>query len=198
MSKPITKRKQQAMNTRKKIYDICIDMMLEKGYDKINFTDICNTAGISVGCFYHHFKSKEEIIIEAYKQADENFSNVIEQNTLTGNAFDKILKVFKLQMEGATEIGVKLLTQLYKSQINNANNFLFSKDRILPRILTDIVKEGQQNSEITQTYDADFIVKELLRFSRSIMYDWCAHSGQYDIVEDMNVSMGIYLKSFAR
>lgn len=198
MEKSFTKRKQQAMDTKEKIYSICIEMMLKKGYDQINITDICKKAGISVGGFYHHFKSKEDIIIEAYKQADEQVSSVIESNILTGNSFDKIRQVFRLQMEGATSSGVKLLTQLYKSQINEGNNFLFSKDRVLPRVLSEIVKEGQQNNEITEIYDVDFIVKELLRFSRSIMYDWCAHAGEFNIIEEMDTSLGIFLKGIAK
>jgi len=196
--KVVTKRKQQAIDTKEKIYKLCIDMMLKKGYDNINISDICKKAGISVGCFYHHFKSKEDIIIEAYKLADFDVLDVIKKNPFKGNAFDKILQVFELQMKGAITSGVTLLTQLYKSQINEGNDYLFSKERVMPKVLVEIIKEGQQNGEIIEEYDADFIVKELMRFSRGIMYDWCAHAGQYDIVEDMYRSMCIYLKSFAK
>lgn len=45
-------------------------LFLEKGFNKTSMQDIAETAGISKGAIYHHFKSKDEIIhAVAEKQA---------------------------------------------------------------------------------------------------------------------------------
>lgn len=54
-------------------------MMSEKGYDNIVISDVCKELGISIGCFYHHFKSKADIIIEAYRIEDEKFMQNFEE-----------------------------------------------------------------------------------------------------------------------
>ncbi len=170
--------------------------MLSKGYDSISLSEICKKSEVSVGCFYHHFGAKEEIIFEVYRQADQKFAMIIENDPITGDTVSKILQLFTLQMQGAIEIGVTLLTQLYKSQITYPNNFLFSKNRIMPKVLTTIITEGQKDGSIRKDYTPEYMVRELLRFSRGVMYDWCAHGGEYDIIQDLNQSMSLYLQSF--
>lgn len=37
---------------------------------------------------------------------------------------------------------------------------------------------------------------KLMVFSRGIAYDWCAHSGSYNIEEEVKILMKIFLKGF--
>jgi len=50
------------MALRDKIMDAAYDLFGEKGYDKTSVAEIIEKAGASKGGFYHHFKSKEEIL----------------------------------------------------------------------------------------------------------------------------------------
>lgn len=50
------------MELRDKIIDSAYNLLSEKGYENTTITDIINEAGCSKGGFYHHFKSKEEIV----------------------------------------------------------------------------------------------------------------------------------------
>lgn len=50
------------MALRDKIIDAAYDLFGEKGYDKTSVAEIIEKAGASKGGFYHHFKSKEEIL----------------------------------------------------------------------------------------------------------------------------------------
>ena len=194
--KNLTNRKKQALQTRNIIYNKCIQMMSEKGYDNIVISDVCKELGISIGCFYHHFKSKADIIIEAYRIEDEKFMHYFEEHPLSGTTVDKILLVFSLKMKALKEHGVCMMTQLYKSQLTEASDFLFSNDRPMPTYLNKIILEGQAKGEISSDYESSFITKKLMVFSRGIAYDWCAHSGSYDIEDEVKILMKIFLKGF--
>ena len=50
------------MELKDKIIDSAYELFAENGYDKTTVADIINKAGCSKGGFYHHFKSKFEII----------------------------------------------------------------------------------------------------------------------------------------
>lgn len=50
------------MELRDRILDSAYNLLAEKGYEKTTVADIIKEAGCSKGGFYHHFKSKEEII----------------------------------------------------------------------------------------------------------------------------------------
>lgn len=50
------------MTLKEKIMNAAYELFGEKGYEKTSVTEIIDRAGASKGGFYHHFKSKEEIL----------------------------------------------------------------------------------------------------------------------------------------
>ncbi|MCK8060248.1 MULTISPECIES: TetR/AcrR family transcriptional regulator [unclassified Fusibacter] len=50
------------MELKDKIVEVAYDLFATKGYDKTTIADIIKGAGASKGGFYHHFKSKDEIL----------------------------------------------------------------------------------------------------------------------------------------
>ena len=47
-------------DTRVKLLDAGLGLMLSRGYSATSIDDVCETAGVSKGSFYHFFGSKEE------------------------------------------------------------------------------------------------------------------------------------------
>jgi TetR/AcrR family transcriptional regulator, fatty acid metabolism regulator protein len=60
-NRPITKRQEQALETKERIYSAAIDLMDREGFENITIADISKKAGVSVGAFYHYFTSKNDI-----------------------------------------------------------------------------------------------------------------------------------------
>lgn len=52
--------------TKKKVLDTAYDLYVEHGLFGVSMKDICETSGVSNGSVFHHFKSKEQIIVEIY------------------------------------------------------------------------------------------------------------------------------------
>lgn len=50
------------MKLKDTIIDVSYTLFAQKGYDKTTVADIIKKAGTSKGGFYHHFKSKEEVL----------------------------------------------------------------------------------------------------------------------------------------
>ncbi len=49
--------------TRDRIISMADDLFYQHGYDHTTFADIATAVGLSRGNFYHHFKSKDEILL---------------------------------------------------------------------------------------------------------------------------------------
>jgi TetR/AcrR family transcriptional repressor of nem operon len=52
-------------NARIKLLDAALTAIRAKGYTATTVDDICEAAGVTKGAFFHHFKSKEELAVEA-------------------------------------------------------------------------------------------------------------------------------------
>jgi len=60
---------------RTKLLDAALSVIRTKGYSATTVDDICQSAGVTKGAFFHHFKSKEDLAVSAA----EHFSAMADQ-----------------------------------------------------------------------------------------------------------------------
>lgn len=63
----MNQRQLQREGTLGLIYETVNQLVMEKGFDDMRIQDICDRAGISIGAFYHYFRSKQDILFERYQ-----------------------------------------------------------------------------------------------------------------------------------
>ncbi len=66
------KSKQETLDTRKRILSTATRMFLADGLAQTGIASIMQAAGLTQGGFYRHFRSKEQLIVEASKAANEH------------------------------------------------------------------------------------------------------------------------------
>ncbi|MBU3184748.1 TetR/AcrR family transcriptional regulator [Clostridium estertheticum] len=184
----LNNRQLQALNTKNKIYKSAIDLMDKKGYKNIKIQDICKKAGVSVGSFYNCFKSKNEILIEIYKRADEYFITEVANNIYCDNATNEIIKYFDYYAKYNVQVGIDTMKLLY-----NSNNKLFiTKGRDMQNLLNIIIERGQEKNELSNEMSKESITEYLFIAARGVVYNWCLYDGKFDLMEAMNQ----YMKRF--
>ncbi|MBU3154840.1 TetR/AcrR family transcriptional regulator [Clostridium estertheticum] len=184
----LNNRQLQALNTKNKIYKSAIDLMDKKGYKNIKIQDICKKAGVSVGSFYNCFKSKNEILIEIYKRADEYFIKEVANNIYCDNATNEIIKYFDYYAKYNVQVGIDTMKLLY-----NSNNKLFiTKGRDMQNLLNIIIERGQEKNELSNEMSKESITEYLFIAARGVVYNWCLYDGKFDLLEAMNE----YMKRF--
>ena len=192
--KRVTKRKLQAEETKKKIFEAAIELIEKKGFDNITIQGINKHAGVSVGTFYHYYKSKEDVFFELYRKADEYFQNevypLLEKEELS---FDrKIILFFSKYALYNIENGLEYVSQLY----NTNNKFFIAQCRYMIELLEFIISDGQKKGVITTDMEAGEITDYLFVFGRGIVFDWCLHDGKYDLEKKMSAGFQRLLPVF--
>ena len=139
--------------TRQAILDAALKLFLEKGYEKTTILDIVNGMdGLTRGAFYHHFKSKEEVmdqISEDLFYANNPFEKV--QNTEGLNGLEKLRKaVFNTDLDGYSDeqiVLAKEMAALTASPQMLAKQFDFSH-RIAVEYVAPLMEEGMADGSI--------------------------------------------------
>ena len=67
------------LKTRERIEQKADDLFYEKGFEATSFADIADAVGISRGNFYHHYKSKDDILDAVITRRLSKTQDMLEQ-----------------------------------------------------------------------------------------------------------------------
>jgi AcrR family transcriptional regulator len=186
-----TKRKLQAIETRNRIYAAAIGLMERNGFENITIEQISKAADVSVGAFYHHFGSKNEILDEIFRRADDYFRENVLDKLSGATAKEKIISYFDHYARFNVQMGVDHLSALYKTQ----SRFFINSKRLMVTILRDVVTQGVRNGELTADLSPEEITDFLYATARGVAYAWCLHEGRFSLRERVNRYIGCQVKS---
>jgi TetR/AcrR family fatty acid metabolism transcriptional regulator len=186
-----TKRQEQAIETRNRIYNAAIELMDHKGFENLTIVDISEKAGVSVGAFYHYFDSKNDILAEIFRKADDYFSNEVVLGENDESIPEQIIEFFDHYAKFNIMSGVEMTQQLFNPKVK----FFILKGRPMLMMLEDLIRRGQQNGEIKAEAVPEDVVRFLFMMARGIVFDWSLHDGRYDLEAAMRDNMTILVST---
>jgi AcrR family transcriptional regulator len=138
------------------ILDVAFCRFMEKGYEHTSIQDIINNlGGLSKGAIYHHFKSKEDILVAVTdrmtKESNRLLADIRDRTDLNG--IEKLKAIFKVSLNRPVQ--EKLFT--VAPNMHNNPKLLFSllKDtveEVAPKYILPILKEGISDGSIKTDY----------------------------------------------
>lgn len=150
--------------TVQKILDAALHLFLEKGYEQTTILDIVeNMGGMTRGAFYHHFKSKEEVLDALGDKLffdDNPFEKVRKQTSLTGLEKLKLILILSTESGDRNKINIMSVQALQspaflKKLIDNNRN-------IIEPFYQEIIEEGVADGSIKTEYPK--LLSQLITF----------------------------------
>lgn len=138
--------------TVNRILDAAQQLFHQKGYENTTIQDIIDALGdLSKGAIYHHFKSKEEIIIAVVDRYSESiyaaYSKIRDDKTLTG--LEKIRKYILYSLESPVNLS---LLKAMPNLLDNPKLFAMNLDctirTTIPEFIIPVVEEGVADGTI--------------------------------------------------
>ncbi|WP_114948367.1 TetR/AcrR family transcriptional regulator [Microvirga calopogonii] len=114
-------QEERAAETRLRLLDATITLLLERGYSRTTTTDIAAAAGVSRGALTHHFASKEEIVTRAVQHQLRNVTADLHRlaDELKGVSTDDVIDYLWDMMAG----GLFLVTLEYLPEARHNPDF---------------------------------------------------------------------------
>ncbi|MCR1898794.1 TetR/AcrR family transcriptional regulator [Irregularibacter muris] len=191
--KKLTTRDIQSLKTKTNIREAANSLFSTKDYDKVKVVDICKRAGVSTGAFYHYYHSKEDIINDTYNEFD-----LYAEEEMKNRTFDSrtaaILFLLYFEVKSIVDRGYIFTSCYFKNQLTNKERNIINKDRFFYKQLLKEVTGAIANGEIKYE-SAEKLTDFLLRITRGSIYNWCLHSGNYNLVEQTTEDIQFILES---
>lgn len=154
---------------RSQLLDCAQKLFFGKGYEDTTITDVMKAAGVSKGGFYHHFKSKDELLLAVFNRIVTHYANnlrPLSENT-NGSALDRLKSLFEERRRQAKQSDnagqVAAFGGLHREE--NAGLYVrFSRalEAAIVPIYATVIQDGIDEGvfELPDAYAAaDFIVK---------------------------------------
>lgn len=129
--------------TVQRILEIAFHLFTTKGYEKTSIQDIVDALGMSKGAIYHHFKSKEEILLRLCETFYDDMGWFTEiQDNPALNGLQKLEQIFIHELENEQKIAVDILTAPLVYNVRMVFESLKSAVNEVAPLIKEILEEG--------------------------------------------------------
>lgn len=142
--------------TQNLILETAQRLFMEKGFENTSVQDIINNlGGLSKGAIYHHFKSKEEILLAIMNRMDANISRdlhrICEEKGLNG--YEKLKKLFRESIRNSDkDIAFLTAPDLMKNPKMLVLHLKSIFEEEVPGYIQPILEEGVRDGSIQTDY----------------------------------------------
>lgn len=153
-----------------------IELIDELGIDGLSIRELAKKENVTEGALYRHFKSKNDIIIEAiryYSHFDINIMNTINKNKLDSkSAITFLINSFSEYYENYPEI-----TSVYcsfESLIHEPDieNEVLQLENGRLNFLISIIENGKKSGEFNHSVNSEDLADIIMGSFRHIVFKW--------------------------
>lgn len=138
------------------ILDVAYRLFMEKGYEHTSIQDIIDhLGGLSKGAIYHHFKSKEDILVAVTDRmtTESNRMLAVIRDRSDLNGIEKLKMIFKESISRPVQDEIFTVAP----DFSNNPKLLFSLlhdtvDEVAPNYILPIIKQGISDGSIQTDY----------------------------------------------
>lgn len=187
---------------KEKILNQAIKMFKEKGFSKVSIDEICDECGVTKGSFYHHYKSKNDLLINYYNTLIKKDTYAIMNEIITiDSAYEQLWKAIELYfIERILEIGPNLFKNVIITDILEGNEvihlYIDSNGRLKEYLdlLIKLIVKGQHNGEIRNSFDSEELLSSYFAGVLGIFVKWSSLGGTFDGKAELKKLFGIIFK----
>ena len=149
-------RNKHPEETVRSILDVSFRLFMQKGYEHTSIQDILDhLGGLSKGAIYHHFKSKEDILVAvADKMMSESNRRLAEiMNRIDLNGKEKLKTIFKASLN--RRVQEEMFTVAPDMRSNPKLLFSFLQETVeeaAPHYVLPIIRQGIEDGSIETDY----------------------------------------------
>ena len=193
-------RSVKSKQAKQKIYDAALQIIDEYGAEYVTVANICEVAGISVGNFYHHFASKEELLANFFLASYEQFEEESGPEN-TSDPIEDIVAFYCSYSRFCQDHGLEFVRNFY----NPRNSALCMPERqaagrqfavpSLERTKRQI-DAAKKAGAIRKDVSTAQLTEDLSTVEKGIIFSWCVSEGSFDAVEYTRHMVSAFLDSF--
>lgn len=189
----ISRQQQKSRETREKIFQAAKRILQKKGYEELSIKNICEEAGVSNGSFYHHFKTKDDLLSYYIEDQPKIDPDLLELPQSIGEVKEGIIQVYMNYVKYCRELGVEFVSEYYDTK-NQALNAAIRMERPYPIVtVQNYVEKAVKSGIVRLNVGIEEFTTDIRMIVIGNVFEWCVKHGEADFEGNMARSLGMYL-----
>lgn len=189
----LSKQQLKSKETKEKIFRAARRILQKKGYEGLSIKNICEEAGVSNGSFYHHFKTKDDLLSYYIEDQPSINPDLLDLPHDAHEAKDTIIYVYLNYVHYCRELGVDFMANYYTPK-NQSLNPLIRTERPYPIVTVhNYLEKCIQAGIISPRLDLEDITTDIRMIVIGNVFEWCLKTGDADFEGNMKRSLRVYL-----
>lgn len=178
----LNSRQKQAQYTKWRIFNVAMEIFQKKRFDEVTVNEICSTAGVSTGAFYHHYPSKEHLLLLEYSLVDKLVWSSTDVLTET-DPIERIIEYVGIYAQSAEDATPEIVTEVYRVWLTLRTGFPLSFESGVLSGMLGLVEGAQIAGRLDLSLDSRQTALDILTLTRGVIYHWCQRNGAFKVSE---------------
>lgn len=192
------KQELKSKETKERIFQAAKTILQRSGYESLSIKNICEEAGVSNGSFYHHFKTKDDLLsyyIEAQPTVNPELLDLPRNKE---DAKTAIVEVYMNYASYCKELGVEFMAGYYTPH-NQALNPDIRTERPYPIVTVQkYLEKAVAANAIQLSLSILEVVTDIRMLVIGNVFEWSMRNGEVNLEENMKRSISSYLDGVLR
>ena len=178
--KELSRQQLKSKETKARIFKAAKDILRKKGYEELSIKNICEEAGVSNGSFYHHFKTKDDLLSYYIEEQPSINPDLLDLPADAKDAKETIIYVYINYVRYCEELGVEFMSNYYTPK-NQSLNPLIRTERPYPIItVQNYLRKCMDAGIINTKLPLDALSTDIRMIVIGDVFEWCLKQGKTD------------------
>lgn len=189
----LSKQQLKSLETKRKIFLAAKQILQKNGYEALSIKNICEEAGVSNGSFYHHFKTKDDLLSYYIEEQPNIHPGLLDTPSNMEDIKNAVIQVYLNYVSYCKELGVDFMANYYTPK-NQSLNPLKRTARSYPIVtVQEYLQKCIDASVLTLRFPIEQIITDIRMLVIGNVFEWCLKNGETDFEGNMKRSLENYL-----
>lgn len=189
----LSKQQQKSLETKERIFRAAKQILQKSGYENLSIKNICEAAGVSNGSFYHHFKTKDDLLSYYIEEQPSINPELLDLPSDKETAKLAIVEVYLNYADYCESLGVDFIAGYYNPH-NQALNPDIRTERPYPIVtVQQYLEKSLQAGTIQLKLPIAEVVTDIRMLVIGNAFEWAMRNGEVNMKENIRRSLSYYL-----
>ena len=189
----LSKQQLKSKETKERIFQAAKAILQKNGYENLSIKNICEEAGVSNGSFYHHFKTKDDLLSYYIEEQPSVNPELLDIPSGKEAAKTAIVEVYLNYASYCQELGVDFVAGYYTPK-NQALNPEIRTERPYPIVtVQQYLEKAVSAGAIQLNLSIAEVVTDIRMLVIGNVFEWALREGNVDFEENIRRAISHYL-----